>query len=701
MALALYLVTSLALLTLWSRRVQRVSVAAAVVLVALPLLFTGRALLTNRVYAPVDLSFMADPLKSHAREYGVETPHNILLSDLHCQIIPWKMAVRYSLANGEWPLWNPFLFGGDILAAAAQPAVYDPLEWLGMVLPLPDAFSFGTTMTFFLAGFFAWAFARALGVGDAAAFVAAAGFMFCGMMAFFVGWPLGRAWAWLPLVLFATRRVVREGRAGMLLAALVLLIVAGHPETILHVVFAGVLYGLFEVALVRPRRSHVARAIGTGILALLLTAVFLLPLLEAVPQTLEHFIRDEMYATATYDMLAKPETRLARIQKTFIPGHRDHDPLSARVGPVILVLAAVGLAVRRRDPTAWFFAALAVVCMMATFGSWPVAHALHALPLFDIAINERLAFGAALALSILAAFAVDRISSRPAVAAILVALVLSERVYEDGGIYPALDRKAFYPRVPLIDAIPRDARMTATGLLFTANNPTMYALEDVRGYQAMTLRRLFETYPLWSSYQRAWFNRVDDLSRPFLAFLNVRYAVGRGDAPEGWRVMAEDRGVRLFENTRELPRAFLPKWIRFERAGETIVEAMKSATDFSEVAWIEAPDLDPHIRPNATGRVDVRRSGLAYELDAKMDGDGWVVVSATAWKGWRAYVDGRRVQPSFANHAFLGVPVPRGQHRVTLRYLPESFTRGRNISLATAAGMLAVLAVRRRRIWSR
>jgi hypothetical protein len=33
--------------------------------------------------------------------------------------------------------------------------------------------------------------------------------------------------------------------------------------------------------------------------------------------------------------------------------------------------------------------------------------------------------------------------------------------------------------------------------------------------------------------------------------------------------------------------------------------------------------------------------------------------------------------------------VPRGTHRVTLDYLPESFTRGRNLSLLT----LAVIAL--------
>lgn len=702
LALLLYLATSVAIVILWDRSIQRVTLVAAIVLVLLPMLFTGRALLTGRTLAPADMSFMAEPLSDYARDYGVETPHELGLSDLHCQILPWQRAVRYSLSNGEWPLWNPFILGGDILAAAAQPAVYDPFQWIGMLIPLADAFTFGVALTFFLAGFFTWAFARALGLSDIAAFTAAGGFMFCGMMAFFAGWPLGRAWAYLPLVLLAARRLVHEENenAGLLTLAFVLVIVSGHPESVLHIVAVGAAYGFFEWLRVRTVRP-VIHAIVAGILALLLTAVYLLPFFEAVPQTLENHIRRDLYATTSMDLIVKPEVRIDRIKRTFVPGFRGMEPLTARVGPVLLALAILGIALRFRRCETWFFLALTLIGFSATWGMRPVAHFLHRLPLFDIAINERLAFAAALSLSILAAFAVDAMKKRQGLAVAILAIVLAQRVYEDGTFYPALPAETFFPRVPIIAAIPRDARMTAVGFAFTGNNPTMYGLEDVRGYQAMTNLRLYETYPLWSTYQRAWFNRVDDLSRPFLSFLNVRYAVGRGDPPDGWRVLREDRGTRLFENVHELQRAFVPSRIRYEREGTVIVKAMQrvggrlptvdlqDATDFAQRAWIEAPEYEPHEIVNGPGRVTLRRTGLAYELDASMERDGWVVVSATAWKGWRARIDGQRVEPRFANHAFLGIFVPQGTHRVTLDYLPESFALGRNLSLAT----LAVIAI--------
>jgi uncharacterized membrane protein YfhO len=122
-------------------------------------------------------------------------------------------------------------------------------------------------------------------------------------------------------------------------------------------------------------------------------------------------------------------------------------------------------------------------------------------------------------------------------------------------------------------------------------------------------------------------------------------------------------------------------------------------TDFAERAVITVPEYKPHNIANGPGSLTVKRIGHArgYEIDAKMDGDGWIIISDTAWPGWRAYVDGKRVETRFANHAFIGVFVTTGNHHLRVVFEPESFTRGRNISMATL-GLIGVgLVVRRKR----
>ena len=69
MAALLYLLIALTLLA-FARRVIPLSLAAGATLLLLPLLFTGRALFTASVYAPIDIAYTSEPLASMAREAG-------------------------------------------------------------------------------------------------------------------------------------------------------------------------------------------------------------------------------------------------------------------------------------------------------------------------------------------------------------------------------------------------------------------------------------------------------------------------------------------------------------------------------------------------------------------------------------------------------------------------------------------------------
>jgi uncharacterized membrane protein YfhO len=95
--------------------------------------------------------------------------------------------------------------------------------------------------------------------------------------------------------------------------------------------------------------------------------------------------------------------------------------------------------------------------------------------------------------------------------------------------------------------------------------------------------------------------------------------------------------------------------------------------------------------------VAIRRRGNDYELDADMIGSGWIIASLPAWKGWRAYIDGRRVEMQRANHAFLGLYVPRGRHTIRLVYLPRSFVLGRVITFVTLLAIAVVALLRKLR----
>lgn len=765
MSLLLYLATTAALLTLWSRRVQRLSLVAALVLILLPTVFTGKALLMDRVYTTTDILFRDPPFRDYGKDFGVEHLHNGFVVDPFAQLAPWQRAVRHAIANGEWPLWNPFVLSGTVLAGAMMSAPYDPLNLVGLLLPVDLGITFFAATSLFLAGWFAFAFARELGADEGPSLVAAGVYAFCTSIAFTAVWPHARTWGLLGLILLAVRRVVSapDRRNGLLLAiALALAVLAGHPESLLHVVGCGIAYGIFELFRVRRGAFRaVGVAIAAGLIALLLTAVSLLPFVEAMLQTVEYAMRSHE-AEVVFE--SDPARIASRAGATFIPFHggvawRNNltwhwEGMTARAGSIAFALAVAALFVGRKRIETWFFFGLAVVGLFAYFEAPPVHQLLHAIPLFEIALNDRLSFAAGFALAILGALALHErhprltavavtltgialaiatalvwqreiaagvnpsiakllttaefvplafviaalfVPRRIGIAVILIALSV-QRYIEDGQIYPSLPRSTFYPRIPVIDALkaPEPFRIVAVGRRFTPNSSTFYGLEDARGYEAMTLSRYRNLYDLWCVPQPTFFNRVDDLSRPMLSLLNVRFAIAPRTLapPDGWRVVLDDRESRVVENTRVLPRAFAPRLIRFRNNEVEVVDEMKQAADFAETGWISSDTQPRGEIPNARATLTTRRNGTGYAIDATMESGGWIVITESAWKGWRATIDGRPTRVHYANHAFLGLFVPKGRHQVRLTYRPRSFDIGLTVSAVT---LLALIVASRRR----
>lgn len=781
MSLLLYLAAAVLVVVVIDRRVTRISRGAALGLLLLPMVFTGRALITGSVYAPLDLAYQFEPLAALREQYGIGLPRNVVLTDLITQMIPWRKAVQWSWAQGQWPLWNPFILTGDVLAATAQPAAYSPVTLLACLLPVAHGLTFSAAFTFFMAGLGAFLLVRELQCREPVALFGAAAWMYSTGVAFFVLWPLGHSWGLLPLVLFGVRRVVRQPSlrsSAVLTLAFVLLLLAGHPETALHVVTIAALFALFEwsagVLTGAPGRGGGEPRVWTtalillacGILALSICAVYLLPLVEAAPQTSEHEFRTAVWASRPRGV--DPQQSFARLATDFLPFlHLRKWTLpraaaipadTAAVGSLVLALAVYGLW-RVRSRAVAFFAFILLFGLVARAEPRWFESILQMLPLFDVALNARFVFASAFALVVLACLGLESAAAggswrgaavtsgvvlvvlaigtwlaarlitgpqlpwaqfkvmaelailgaavmvmavRPAtvrVLPLLIGLLLLQRFAEEGRAYPTIPGEAAYPPIPLLEPLRNVSgpfRIAGVGDFFPPGTSTLYELEDVRGYQALTLLRHAETYDLWSVRQPVWFNRVDDLTRPFLSFLNVRYAIAPQSmpVPPDWKRIATQPGSQLLENGNVIPRAFIPRKVRLGTPPREEIAEMRGETDFTERAWILA-SMEPHERDNGQGQVMVERRGADYHLDVEMAGDGWVVVSESAWKGWRAYIDGRRVQMQVANHAFLGVYVPAGRHEVRLTYRPQSFVAGRTISMATLAAIVIGLAIRR------
>jgi len=772
-AFPFYLVCAATALWIARRCIAPIPLRVCAVLVMLPLVFTGRALLTGGVFAPIDLAYETEPLRSIAAQHGIAEVVNPMQTDVQRLMIPWKAAVRYALSQHRWPLLNPFSFCGDILAAGSEPSPWHPFNALSYLLPMAQSITFHATLAFFVAALAAYLFAKELGVADIAALFAAVAWAFSAFIIFFIQVPLGATVLMQPLILLAVRRVVATPsfRSMVLLAAmLALIVVSGHPESTLHVVAIGVAYGAFELAALRDRKL-ILRGIGVavvaGIVALLLSAIHLMPFVEALVQTADYKFRINGSMGESQNVTT-PEaaTRLVgavipfrfgspTIETADVPS-RYHRPIYGYAGTLLFAPALIGL-IRSRQRIRWFLLGLVIFGMLAAVSTPIITAILSHVPLFSIALNERLVFGAVLSLALLGALGVDAMlrdgadamlaaslatllilgiaiaalwpamlgsglslsylrtnalqlllplaltvalllpRPSPRNAAIgLVALLLLQRAIDERRAVPTYPATAFYPHAPLIDALPKtDApyRVAGREATLVPNVASHYLLEDARGATGMTFARMSETLPLWSRLEPVSFNHIEDLSRPFISALNVRFAIteARDPIPNGWITRAEYGGGRLVENPNALDRAFIPRRVTL---GRDNLGALNRITDYHDEATVFASGYE-HTIMNGTGRLTTKWHKLDLFIDAQLDSASWIVISQTAWKGWRATVDGRENPLYFGNHAFLATQVPAGHHEVVLRYRPTSFFVGLALTLTTLVALIAIAVVRR------
>jgi hypothetical protein len=759
-------------LVLASRTFRPISLLWAVALALLPLVVTGKAIATGSYFGPLNLAYSASPLSSRGDEKLHRDPGNGLLTDVAFQMVPWQAAVRRDMGAGRAPLWNPFILCGDVLLGAAQPAPFHPSTLLGLALPLSSARTLAAAFALFLGALCGYIFLREIALSPASAFLGAAVWMLSFHFLFWTGWPQAQSFAPLPLAMAGLRRIARDeqGGFGATVAALLLAFLGGHPESAFHVGFLSGLYFLGEFLFAGFRARRVAVAMAAGVLAFALAAPVMLPVVEAIPQTVEG--RARLASAPVPSHTAAESARSAAgaffpdayggwLSTSSASAPSFDSATAASVGGIALALGLVGAFSARREK--WILLVLAALALSVAVGFPGVANAVGRLPIFRLALNNRLASGAAFCFAALAAIGFEDLKNGgrrralllPLIAAGAAALVVwrgsalagrgmdPARFYRSGaflvagvlamGLLPLLLRKRpaafsatglavfllfrvaetprlsptfrsadFYPAIPEFARLPRGGepyRVVGVGGALVPNQSAVYGLEDVRGYEAITHARLAETFPLWCTPQRLWFNRVDDPSRPFLSFLNARFAIAEpsATAPRGWKEVTRGPSVSIFENPAVLPRAFSPPRIRLVAGSAAVVPEMAAHSDFSRLAWIESDGERLGEVANGPATVSTREDGPDLVLDVIAEAPAWIVVSETNWKGWRAREGSTRFPVLFADQAFIGFRIPRGRHRVRLEYRPFSFMAGAILASMgfVLVGILASVGSRR------
>jgi O-antigen/teichoic acid export membrane protein len=427
----------------WLKRPHVANVACVVLLLLLPLTLFVPVTLGGYTLLPADNLFAWQPFKSAAAAFGIAVPQNELLSDLILENYPWKRFILASLAGGELPLWNPYLFAGVPFLAAGQHSAMYPFSLLYYILPLEKAYGWFTVLQLGLAGVFTFILMRTFGLRRYGAVFASVAYQLSGFFVVSVVFPMIIAGgAWLPLILAMCERVIRQSPAlgnrpssmpwvvvGALAIAMVVL--AGHVEILAYTLIVTAFFCAWRVSTVIGFRNlrldgpylvgRLAWLVVMGLAGLCIGAVQLVPLLELVTRNFRQgsasleevmgyafplryivqwlgpdFFGNPAHHTY-FDLFSFSAQPVATASRNTAWGIKNYVEGAAYVGIVTLVFAGVAIAdaarplfdrwaqrARHRGQVpVWFFVVLGVLALLFIFGTPAYAILFFGVPGFS------------------------------------------------------------------------------------------------------------------------------------------------------------------------------------------------------------------------------------------------------------------------------------------------------------------------------
>lgn len=646
------------------------------------------------------------------------------------QFYPWRAKLGRELAHGRLPLWNEQQFCGYPFAGNGQSAIFYPPNWLYAIIPARACLVLSAMLHHMLAALLTFAFLRVVGLGALSAV--------CGGLVYALGGPMiglvplptmTNAAAWLPGCLLGVELVARSrGTRGVTGAAVCggcagMSVLAGHLQIAAYVLLATALYAAarwVQLAL-RGQSRIMPRLAMAGVIALGLAAVQLLPGLELAGLSPRGGAKADASLFEFHRSFALHPAELITLAYPDALGHpaRGDYPLfsygerAGFAGLSALVLAVVGLALSRRW-WRWAFLAAAILVLWAAMAGLPARLIFHGVPGVGLAGGfVRLLFLYVFALAVISALGLQELHSRcerleshfrrlaPALAALPI-LVLCAELFGWGWLtVPSAAADRLYPDTQLTQELQQDAhtgeRLLAVTprrqwtllqrprALMPPNSATAYpGLESVQGYDSLYPRACLELATMIeegatpSPEANGNMILLENADSPLLRLAGVRWVLSAEESGGAGSVS----GVRVDEQPEPFPRAFVTRLPVEDprRAGRTLARLAGSQ-----------PDSPARVSRLEAGSVSVETPAAA--------GDRRLVVTNTAYPGWRGWQDGEPAKVFAVGGVFQGMKLRPGARNLFLAYWPGTVVAGLFLHLlaaGTLAGLLAFDTFRRR-----
>jgi len=309
------------------------------------------------------------------------------------------------LKAGGVPLWNPEQWCGTPFLANPSMGVFQPLNAPFVFLPTARAFAVHGFLCLFLMGLFFVVFLRALDAGYLPAVIGGTVYAFCGASAAALPRPdVLNGLVWAPLVFWAVREFIREGRYSVVLLGgvfLGMMVLSGSMPLLAASLAVMIPYGGVRLLFRGPDATSWFGRRLKGLMLLPVVAL-LVSAVQWLPSCLWWMTLDAPFDALTrIELAGHLATRLRDIPLQFLGTSSDILPYAGYLGIAALLALPVAVLHKSARVEMLFFFPAATACLIVSVLGKTLVNS-------DISFDA-LVFPASFSLAVLAALGLDRL----------------------------------------------------------------------------------------------------------------------------------------------------------------------------------------------------------------------------------------------------------------------------------------------------
>jgi hypothetical protein len=144
-----------------------------------------------------------------------------------------------------------------------------------------------------------------------------------------------------------------------------------------------------------------------------------------------------------------------------------------------------------------------------------------------------------------------------------------------------------------------------------------------------------------------------------------------------YELYKETENYKIYTNKNAKPILYKPEKVVKEKISYDSLDY-----DFYKNVYIENID-SMNLENVKTNVTNVNFKYNSISADIKTSDNSFIVFSQSFYPGWKGYVDGKKVKIYKVNGVLQGIIVPKGDHKILLKYFPDSVIYGSIISFIT------------------